>query len=49
MQIDLNDKQPKLAQMTIETEILMLKIEKESREVVAPKKAMIEEEEAIAN
>lgn len=35
--------------MTVETEILMLKIEKESREVVAPKKAMIEEEEAIAN
>lgn len=35
--------------MTVETEILMQKIEKESREVVAPKKIQIEEEEAIAN
>lgn len=49
MQQDLNDKQPKLAQMTIETDILMEKIQKESKEVVEPKKIQIQEEEAIAN
>lgn len=35
--------------MTVETDILMEKIQKESREVVEPKKAQIQEEEAIAN
>jgi len=38
MQQDLNDKQPKLEQMTIETDQLMVKIEKEQREVVEPKR-----------
>jgi len=35
--------------MTIETDLLMEKISKESREVVEPKKMQIQEEEAIAN
>ena len=49
MKEDLADKQPKLAQMTVETELLMQQIERESREVVQPKKVQIEEEEAVAN
>jgi hypothetical protein len=35
--------------MTIETDLLMEKMQKESREVVEPKKTQIQEEEAIAN
>jgi len=49
MQIDLNEKQPRLEEMTIETDALMVKIQKESKEVVEPKKIQIQEEEAIAN
>jgi len=49
MQINLNDKQPRLEQMTVETDALMVKIQKESKEVVEPKKIQIQEEEAIAN
>ena len=41
MQQDLSEKQPRLEQMTIETDILMEKIQKESREVVEPKKQQI--------
>ena len=38
MQEDLNEKQPKLIQMTAETDELLAKIQKESDEVVEPKK-----------
>jgi len=35
--------------MTKETDLLMEQIERESREVVAPKQAQIQQEETIAN
>ena len=35
--------------MTVETDALYEKIQKESKEVVEPKKIQIQEEEAIAN
>ena len=49
MRQDLNEKQPRLEQMTVETDLLVLQIEKESTEVVEPKQAQIQEEEAVAN
>ncbi len=49
MQQDLNEKQPILEEMTIQTDMMMEKITKESNEVVEPKKIQIQEEEAIAN
>jgi phosphoribosyl-ATP pyrophosphohydrolase len=41
MRQDLNEKQPRLEVMTEETDLLMKKIEEESREVVEPKQAQI--------
>jgi hypothetical protein len=49
MQLDLNEKQPKLEIMTAEADTLLEKIQRESREVVEPKKVQIQEEEAVAN
>jgi len=49
MRQDLNEKQPRLVQMTEETDYLMEQIEKESTQVVAPKQAQIQQEEANAN
>ena len=49
MRQDLNEKQPRLEQMTRETDLLMQQIERESTQVVAPKQAQIREEEATAS
>ena len=38
---DINEKQPKLRQMTIDAEELIEKIQRESEEVVEPKKELI--------
>jgi len=46
---ELNEKQPRLEKMTVETDELMVQIEHESTQVVAPKQAQIEEEETNAN
>jgi dynein heavy chain len=49
MREELNEKQPRLEQMTVETDLLMQQIEQESSQVVAPKQAQVQVEEAIAN
>jgi dynein heavy chain len=48
MQRDIEEKQPLLAVMTQETDVLMVQIEKEQREVVAPRQVLIQQEEAVA-
>lgn len=48
MQKEIEDKQPRLAAMTEEADLLMQQIEKEQREVVAPKQTQIQLEEAVA-
>ena len=47
MREDLKEKQPRLAVMTEEADVLMQQIEKEQREVVGPKQAQIQQEEAV--
>ena len=49
MQQELGEKQPRLEEMTEEADVLMQQIKKESTEVVEPKQAQIEAEEAEAN